>query len=96
LQLERWGSSHGALGRGWLLVGWLSASHSSSLTALSSSGSPFQQPNTSTPTDECAGVDTSCLNADLKASQAGSVCKPLADGAKCMGGTCSKGVCGGG
>lgn len=50
----------------------------------------------SPPPDECAGVDSDCLNADLKANKFGSTCQPLADGSQCMGGaTCSKGLCGG-
>lgn len=51
------------------------------------------------PADECAGVTTECLNADLKAGGGPSSCKPLADGAPCGAGkgakTCLAGICGG-
>lgn len=49
--------------------------------------------------DDCAGIDVECLHGDLYATQAGTSCRPLADGAACGAGgaqQCWRGVCAGG
>jgi hypothetical protein len=46
--------------------------------------------------DDCSGIDADCLNADLQSNAAGTVCRPLLEGAPCGNNQrCMSGVCGG-
>jgi hypothetical protein len=48
------------------------------------------------PADDCSGIDADCLNEDLQSNAAGTVCRPLPEGAACGDKQrCMAGVCGG-